>query len=82
MALARQCDRCKKFFTSVFSESHRETNSVKLSHKPWVSIGSELYPNDNMFKGCHYDLCPACMKKLADFLDGGVIDDEDGTAQG
>lgn len=82
MAMARQCDRCGEFFASVFSESHRETNSVKLVHKPWLSIAGELYPNDNMFKRSYYDLCPACIKEFADFLDGSVKADENGTAQG
>lgn len=64
------------------SKSLAETNYIKLRHKCWNGMSNESFSSDNLSRYDNYDLCPACMKKLADFLDGSVTDDEDGTAQG
>lgn len=64
------------------SKSLAETNYIKLRHKYWNGASNEAFPSDNLSRYDNYDLCPDCVKKLADFLDGSVTDDENRTAQG
>lgn len=66
MSNALKCDRCGKYYDYYFK---REVNGVDV-RTPNIICLYVADTHGNLGEKEYYDLCPECMAKLKEFLEG------------